>query len=357
MRQAPKRVFWGEELPVRQAPRRVFWGEEIPVRLTLRNRGWLPVVWLRLQETTPAALGAPQAFSLITRLDPKGEATFSYTLHALRRGYYPIGPLRLTSGDLFGLTNDLTRQTTTDDLIVYPRIVPLPRFALPSRSPFGALRSTHPILEDPVRLRGKREYVAGDPLRRIDWKTSAAQGRLHVKLYEPSIALEVVILLDLHTDDYDLRTRLDDSELAVVAAASLANWVSQQKQALGLLCNGLDPLHGTTHHALPARQGRQRLLHCLDLLARVQLTASRPAPLLLREALARLPWGATLMLISGRIEEPLLAAGLQAPRYGVNLVFVACDKTGPSAGIRRRAAQLGFKLIWLRNEKDLEELR
>ena len=55
--------------------------------------------------------------------------------------------------------------------------------------------------------------------------STAVAGRLQVKLFEPSIALETAIFLDLDANVYSLRARYDISELAIVIAASLANWV------------------------------------------------------------------------------------------------------------------------------------
>ena len=55
----------------------------------------------------------------------------------------------------------------------------LTSLSLPSHSPLGTLRHTQPIFEDPSRVTGKRDYISGDSLRRVDWKATAATGRLH----------------------------------------------------------------------------------------------------------------------------------------------------------------------------------
>ena len=46
-----------------------------------------------------------------------------------RRGYFPVGPLNLASGDLFGLLKDLHIDLPGDHITVYPRIIPLSRVA------------------------------------------------------------------------------------------------------------------------------------------------------------------------------------------------------------------------------------
>jgi uncharacterized protein (DUF58 family) len=172
---------------------------------------------------------------------------------------------------------------------------------LPSHSPLGTLRHTQPIFEDPTRVMGKRDYVSGDSLRRVDWKATAVSGRLQVKQFEPSIALETVIILNLNAAEYEVQSRYDASELSIVIAASIANWVAGKKQAVGMAVNGADPLSDERRPApLPARKGRQHLMRLLDVLARIKLAeAGSPLPEMLRRESVRLPWGTTLVIITG----------------------------------------------------------
>src|SRR3972149_2468824 len=67
----------------------------------------------------------------------------------------------------------------------------------PPQSPMGNLPPPQPIFEDPSRVIGKRDYVAGDSLQRVDWKATAVVGRLQVKQYQPSTARETLIVLSL----------------------------------------------------------------------------------------------------------------------------------------------------------------
>jgi uncharacterized protein (DUF58 family) len=154
----------------------------------------LPAVWLRIQESVPVDLSMKNLKQVVS-LGPRGKMHFEYVLRARKRGYYRIGPLFVSSGDLIGFMREQRREGSTDHLIIYPRIVPLVNIKLPSRSPMGTMRHTQPIFEDPTRVLSKRDYVAGDSLRRIDWKATAATGRMQVKQFEPSIALETMLFL------------------------------------------------------------------------------------------------------------------------------------------------------------------
>ena len=329
------------------------------MRLEVANTGWLPVVWLRLHDSLPVELAAHRFFQEVMTLGPHEHRQFEYTLVTYKRGYYRIGPLMLYSGDLLGLTGEQDRHGVSDYLTVYPRIVPLTSLSLPSHSPLGTLRHSRPIFEDPTRITGKRDYVTGDSLRRVDWKATAAIGRLQVKQFEPSIALETVILLNLNAAEYPVRSRFDASELSIVIAASVANWVAGKKQSVGMVVNGADPLNADRRpSALPPRKGRQHLMRLLDVLARIKLAeAELPLPELLRRELVNLSWGTTLVIITGGADEALFDALFQARRAGLDAVLVL---TSPVAGfetIERRVERFGFPVYQITREQDLDMWR
>lgn len=334
---------------------RIFLGEKIRVLLEIENPSLLPAVWLQITDSFSVTLATPGFFQRVTSVGPKSSVRFEYELEGRRRGYYPIGPARLYSGDLFGVAAIQQRQLAVDYLTVYPRIIPLNQLILPSRSPMGTLRHHQPIFEDPTRIMGKRNYVSGDSLRRVDWKSTASTGRLQVKLYEPSIALETVILLNMYQPDYLFRTRVDASELGIVVAASLANWITGRRQSVGLLTNGIDPLNGDqTPMPVPPRRGRAHLMRVLDVLARVQLGETYPLVQLLRRETVNLSWGTTLILITPQVDEELFDALFQARRAGLNMVLIPCGIIADIHSMRRRAEQFGIPFFSIFDEDDLD---
>jgi uncharacterized protein (DUF58 family) len=332
--------------------------EKVPVQLELINRYWLPVPWLQLTETLPLELMVPNAYRSVTTLGPYGRQRFTYMLHADRRGYYPIGPLHLRSGDLIGLNEELDSEGSADRLIVYPKIVPFAKVRLPSHSPIGTLRHTQPIFEDPSRVRGKRDYMAGDSLRRVDWKATATLGRLQVKQFEPSIALETMICLNLNADEYEQRTRLDATELAIVIAASLANWIIGQRQPAGLIVNGADPI-GTEEkpQALPPRKGRAHLMRILDVLARIRSIPTAPFVQLLQREAPHLSWGTTVILITGSMDDVLFDEIFRARRAGLNVVLILCGTVRNIVEIQHRAEHFDIPVQHFVRERDLDVWR
>ncbi|GAB4498358.1 MAG: DUF58 domain-containing protein [Anaerolineales bacterium] len=337
---------------------RAFPDEIVPVTLRLHNTSRLPLVWLRMSDNLPLEISDTRSFQQIISLAPRSQLTLNYTLQARKRGCYPVGPFQALTGDLLGLTEEQSRSTESAHLTVYPRIVPLTELGLPSRAPLGTLRHSQPIFEDPTRPIGKRDYAPGDSLRRVDWKTSAATRRLQVKQFEPSIDLQTSIFLNLNHNEYHPQTRLDAIELAIVAAASVANWVIERKQPVGLFTNGIDP-HSTATPAaaqpIPAAKGRAHLMRLLETLARIQSAETTPLVQLLHSQTALLGWGATLVLITGQPDEPLLDQILRARRAGLNAVLLTCGTIANFQAFQQRAARIGVPIHALRRTRDLAQ--
>jgi len=322
----------------RQYEDHVFFGENIPVRLKIENKSILPILWLEIHESLPVNLRAGRNVKQVFSLGIRGKKEIKYTLSSFKRGLYSLGPLLASSGDPLGFINPKQTQFTANPLTVYPQIINLDRIGLPSRSPFGTLKHHNPIYEDPSRIMGKREYQSGDSLKRIDWKSSASSGQFKVKLYEASIALEISILLDLHKNSYNIKSFYDDTELAVIAAASLAAWGKRHKQSIGLVTNGFDPSQeNRMPKPLPPKKGASHFINILEILARIQPGDSLSIESFIHDARATLPWGTTMVLISGAVQDSILEQLFQARKTGLNPVILLTGHAGDIAQQQRLA--------------------
>jgi uncharacterized protein (DUF58 family) len=334
-----------------------FLSEKIPVQLVIENKSILPILWIEIHESLPVNLRAGVSVKHVFSLASRGKKVFDYHLTAFKRGFYPVGPLVASSGDPLGLTQPTQIRYPADFLTIYPRIIPLKALGLRSRSPFGTLKHRNPVFEDASRTIGKRNYEPGDSIRRIDWKSTAATGTLQVRLYEASIALDIALILDLHTENYDMHSLYDAAELSIVAAASLAAWGHQQGQSIGLFTNGIDPENGTSPpQPLPPRKGSGHLIQLLENLARIQLGKLQPISLLIQNALADLPWGTTLVLISGGLDENTLKQLFQARKKGLNTMVLLCGHPDASTLPKDLAMSYHIPIHTITTTRDLEIL-
>ena len=180
-----------------------------------------------------------------------------YSVTFLMRGYYPLGPTLLETGDVFGLHRRHRVIGKPVYVMVYPRILPLPKYDFASERPIGEVRLQNRLFEDPTRTAGVREYQVGDPLQRVHWKVTARTGVLHCRVYEPTSLAGATILLDFHADGYPARGEPHRSDLAITAAASVAYAVSLLNQQLGFASNGRDAADRIRAESLERRSGRR----------------------------------------------------------------------------------------------------
>jgi uncharacterized protein (DUF58 family) len=356
--------------------RRAFLGETVEVQLTLTNNGRLAIPWVQFHESVPPELRLEETTQQVLTL--KGGETFTYRYHlkALQRGYYRLGPLRLTSGDLFGLAKPRVGQLAPDYLTVYPRIIPLTHLGLPSRLPFGTISSRQRLFEDPARPMGVREFRSGDSLRRMNWKASAHTQKLMVRTLQPAISLETVILLDLNSAAYERRDRHTVIEWAIVVAASLASHLIGARQAVGLASNGMDPLRlqedtrvfdevtgrllfqpeATGDYAATAiapRTGRPHLMKILEQLARLHARDTTPFSAWAPAACVDLSWGVTIATITAQGDERTANTLHQLARNGFNPILIAVEPNANFGQVRERARRLGFQAYNIIDRRDL----
>ncbi len=308
-------------------------GDLVAVVLHVRNRGGLPVPWVLLEDLLPRHAFLPPPPRLLVKgkrlqlamLKGRSRKTILYQLECNRRGYFQIGPLVLETGDLFGLHRRYRVVTDPHFLMVYPEVLALEGYDVASRRPIGEIRMSYRLYEDPTRIAGVRRFEPGDPLNRVHWRATARTGELHSKVYEPSTIAGATLVVDFHRDAYHPRDRDFRSELAVTAAASLANALYEMNQQAGLVTNGRDAADRIRQEGwdydirsrraarrvaemvatsdrleplvVPTQRGAEQLMRILETLARIELTDGLTFAELLAETAGRLPRDATVLAI------------------------------------------------------------
>ncbi len=342
----------------RSLPSRAFLGDRITVTLKAENRSYLPIPWLLLSESLPVALVSPPFWQEVITLDGKASYSRQYTVVARQRGYYSIGPLRLQTGDLLGLRHELSGSFEPDYLIIYPKIVPIAELGLPTHSPHVVLPTPVPLFQDPARIIGVRDYHPGDNPRQIHWTATAASGQLLVKQFQPAIARDNAIFLNLDRADYARRSYPDLAiELAVTAAASLANhMLSFEKLPIGLVTTANDPLtQSQQNFKLPPRFGRDQLLQILEILARVQATHDGQFLARVRQEIVHLSWGTTVILITGEESAELLETLLLLKRSGFQPTLILIQPPSRRQTSRDDPSQvLGIPVFRIQREREIE---
>ena len=334
-------------------------GDQVQVTNAIENQGRLPVSWVLVEDVLPpdTQLFKPHKLEVrgkrvgVFRLRPGEKHHLDYQLKCNRRGYYQIGPLLVETGDMFGLFRRFKIATEPSFLVVLPKPVPLEGYQIASRRPIGEIKLTHRLFEDPTRVSGVREYMAGDPLNRVHWQATARTGKLHSKIYEPSTMAGITILLDFHVASHTREHEPFRSEIAITAAASLAHTVFHLGQQTGLVTNGRDAADRVQEEGWrlrpligPPRKGDDQFWKILISLARLELSDGLTFPELITESGPRIPRDASVVAIVSRVDEQIAIAlgNMVRMGYGVTCLINTYESdlfakySGPllSAGIQ-----------------------
>lgn len=382
------------------SPREV--GETTEVKVTLTNTGILPIAWVLVEDLVP-----DQALKARTpRLTVKGKRvhavtwlrrqskTIRYKVTFHCRGYFPVGPTLLDTGDVFGLHRRTRVVGKPAYVMVYPRVVPLPEYNFASERPIGEIRLQDRLDEDPTRTAGVRQYVRGDPLQRVHWKVTARTGQLHCRIYEPTTLAGATLLLDFHHSGYPARGEPHRSELAITTAASIAYVVASLHQQIGLASNGRDaadrirdealqhhPPDAETHGyatreeaqvryelhksndrlrpvVVPTRRGLHQFQQIREALARLELTDGLTFPQLCLEMAPRLPRDATIIAILPQVsvESAVALGALRRQGFAVTAILIGLDETQRLEAHGRLLAELVRDIRYVNSIEELAHL-
>ncbi|MFW6097304.1 MAG: DUF58 domain-containing protein [Chloroflexota bacterium] len=322
---------------------RVFPGEPVRMTIHVSNQKRLPLSWLRFDDHVPLApREAGELAEVISdthgeyrlknlfALGPYGQETRDFTFVFPRRGFIHFGPVSYHSGDIFTLFTIEREHDARSRIVVYPRIWPLEQLGLPAKEPFGDLNVHKSLFTDPIRTQGIRDYHPRDRFRDIHWKVSARRGQLQTKVYDPSTGMTLAIFLNVSTlRRHWLGFHPEQLERAISVAASAANYAAEQKWAIGLYVNGAVPQSDQSIRVPPGRSPEQ-LSHVLEALAATREFATASIEKLMLHESPRLPWPATMLLVTAYLDKEITATLVRLKEAGRRVALISLADEAPA---------------------------
>lgn len=163
------------------------------------------------------------------------ECSIEAELMPLRRGLLRLTGTTVACPDPFGLFRSLRKVPGPQAVLILPKRYPVAPLDLPGSMKYQlggvSLASSVGESEEFVAL---REYRAGDPLRRMHWKSFAKLGKPIVKEYQDEFFVRHALVLDTFAGPADEEI----FEKAVSVAASLACTMQNQDSLLDLMFVG-----------------------------------------------------------------------------------------------------------------------
>jgi len=216
-------------------PARLEVGAPCEVRLVVTNRGRRasPVI-----ELTDEVGRFGSARLLLAPVAPAASTVATYSLPTERRGIHHVGPLTTTLHDPFGAARRRRVDPTRTSVVITPRTWPLA--ALPPAPGDEPDHGTHSLTTASTvdeEFAALRDYVPGDDIRRIHWRSSARRGSPVVRQFDVPWQHRTTVIADLRADRHD-----DASfERLVSCLASLFSLAARRAELIRLVTTDVTP--------------------------------------------------------------------------------------------------------------------
>jgi uncharacterized protein (DUF58 family) len=303
-------------------------GEAFEETFTVRKVGRTPAPWVevldlsRLREYQPG------------RVISLGKQAVTWRARGIyrQRGWLTFGPTRVRVSEPFGLFSEERRDTSKNQVLVYPRVRPLSELIMPASQHAGTAQRFGNWADYPPETGGVRDYAPGDSFGRIHWPLSQKHEQLMSKTFEQPLTADLWVVLDLDRNVHFGEGEESTLEYSISLAASVAMQVHGRGRKVGLIANDARATVLEPHRAV--RQDRVML----DYLAIAQADGGQQlARAMAWERIRRLPrraiavitpspdphWVSVMQAIRGR-GTSLIAFYIDASSFGApepNLSF------------------------------------
>ena len=291
-------------------------GDTMRVTYTLRNTSRLLKPWLEVHNPTTLPGGLP---GRAITLNGRSERSWLIRVPLSRRGHFRIEPLHIRTGDPFGFFEASATVGQGVSVIVYPRVENLLLWRLPAANLEGSHASPERTLQTTPLAFTVRPYAPGDSMNRIHWRSTARHGEIQVKEFDLEQTADACIVLDLQRSVQVGRGDDSTTEVAIRAAASIADKAINENRAVGMTVNA-----GRTA-ILPADRGGRQHQKIMQLLAAVDADSATPLVETLVASVARLRRGMTAVVITASMDPSWVRPLAALRQRGVGCVVVSLD--------------------------------
>lgn len=236
-------------------PDKVTAGEAVTGYIKIINQGRLPACDIMCALFgMPTELRHTDADRSVRTIPQGGQATLPFTIQTSRRGDFVLPEARIHSTFPFNLMRFGKSKIPERELRVLPTFHPLEQFSLPfsHRTQSGGLAVETRVGNSPDFI-GNRDYIPGEPVRRLDFKAWARVGRPVVREFQDEFNADVALILDTFLPGKGKKKREQRQlEAAVSLTAAIAHYIDQHEAVIAAFQAGPDlyvfqPSAATTH--------------------------------------------------------------------------------------------------------------
>jgi len=195
-------------------------GGTMKVTLHLQRKWPFPLFSLTIYEETPRSIvdkekKVRQSIKLVLFPFWKRTLTISYLIHDLARGEHYFQPIQLQANDLLGFMSTRKDLSSTESVIVYPKVKPLSIKPMTANNSDRSHSQRYKNRKGTTLVSGVREYQPGDKERIIDWKSSAKRNELMSKNFEDEQTNHSALILNCFADPLKFEEMVSFSASAI----------------------------------------------------------------------------------------------------------------------------------------------
>lgn len=181
-------------------------GEEFRIVTTVENRTKHNIPYLRLKEEIPAGVHLCDGEELDFNGREHVSTLFVHRRERVRRSVRALSYTRglhffprceLSFGDFLGLREFSCEREAAGAVLVYPRRIESERLNRVLGDVLGEIAVQSFLFEDPMLVRGYRDYTGREPLRAVSFTQSAKRMQLTVKEFDHTRTPVANIILDM----------------------------------------------------------------------------------------------------------------------------------------------------------------
>lgn len=227
----------GVRAQLRLSPPRAVAGERVTAQVSAAHEWGLPL-W---QPLLRVAFDGEENWFRLPTLRPRATRSASFPVQTRQRGVLSIGPVEHHLTDPLGLLRRPRTWVAPVELYVRPAMATIDTLGAGRLHELEGVTSNQISMND-LAFHALREYVRGDDLRHVHWRSSARAGQLLVRQYQESRRSLATVVVDVAAASYGLsRAQANGSEaspafeLAASIAASLVTCAAQESPVVSLV--------------------------------------------------------------------------------------------------------------------------
>jgi uncharacterized protein (DUF58 family) len=325
----------GVRIGRRTRTRRSQVGRNFSEMFVVRNTWLFPKLWLEVRDHS--TLPGHRASHVVPTLFPHRRYEWRVDTPCIVRGEFQLGPMTVISGDPFGLFLTPRVINATERMLIYPAIIPITTVNLPRGLVSGGEAQQHMTQNVTTNAAGVREYVPGDSINRIHWKSTARRGKLIVKEFEIDPLMDIWLMVDFSAASVVEETSVErdnvtgsvipgghaippsTEEYAVIVAASLASHFIESERALGFAA------YTPNREVYQPERGHRQLTNILESLTVARSVSEHSLQEMLALEIVNIARGATLVVVTSSLDKTWINEIQLLTRRGIRPMCIFVD--------------------------------